>query len=126
MKVPRKSGFSSGKHVQTSCIRRKIYGKGHVLPCLYVGFVGWKRRLEYMLLFCEWTTGVWWAEPACCGLKIDRNKVRTFDQWFLEVCSSLTRLGEDGVKMKRLVAYNCWMVWKARCESLIKRSRIGI
>ena len=45
-----------------------------------------EESLEHMLL-CEWTRGVWLA--GCFGLKIDKQAVKTFDQWLLQVFSGL-------------------------------------
>ena len=35
--------------------------------------------IEYVLLLCEWTRGVW--SSACSGLRLDKNNITRFDVW---------------------------------------------
>ncbi|OMP07076.1 hypothetical protein COLO4_07649 [Corchorus olitorius] len=50
--------------------------------------------VEHLLLLCDWTKRVWWQ--GCFGLKICKERVRTIDQWLLEVFQEISGNSKEG------------------------------
>ena len=61
-----------------------------------------------MLLVCEWTRGVWFN--CCWGLKIEKEKITTINEWLLQVYEGLRKVEREELVTE--VGLICWQVWK--------------
>ncbi|OMO96501.1 hypothetical protein COLO4_15233 [Corchorus olitorius] len=80
--------------------------------------------VEHMILLCDWTRKVWWE--GCLGLKICKDRIRTIDQWFLEVFLELNNSKSDAAKVKSTIAYTCWVIWNLRCQAVMQHKEIDV
>ena len=103
-----------------------------------VGELLWKKRVlkssvcalcgkesetvEHMLLVCEWTRGVWFN--CCWGLKIEKEKLTTIDEWLLQMYEELRKVEREELVTE--VGFICWQVWKIRCEIIVGRKVVSI
>ncbi|OMO94054.1 reverse transcriptase [Corchorus capsularis] len=78
--------------------------------------------IEHMILTCEWTRKVWWE--GCFGLKICKDRIRTMDQWILEVFLEVNNSHGDVDIIKSTIAYTCWIIWNLRCQAIIEHKSL--
>ncbi|OMO82979.1 hypothetical protein COLO4_22747 [Corchorus olitorius] len=80
--------------------------------------------IEHMLLLCSWTRKVWWQ--GCCGLKICCDRIRTLDQWLMEIFKESARISREPEVLKTHIAFTCWTIWKARCQAVFEHKAINV
>ena len=105
---------------------------------ILVGLLLWKKRIvkspicvlcnsanesiKHMIFECEWTRAVWFV--CCSGLKINKEKISSFNVWWLNMYKDLKE--KDCVMMMNNIAYVCWKIWKIKCEMVIEKKSISV
>ncbi|OMO49773.1 hypothetical protein COLO4_38392 [Corchorus olitorius] len=79
--------------------------------------------VEHLILLCPWTRQVWWQ--GCFGLKICKERVRTIDQWLLEVFMEVSKLSKEAESLKTTIAYTCWVIWNSRCRAVMEHKEVS-
>ncbi|OMO94917.1 reverse transcriptase [Corchorus capsularis] len=79
--------------------------------------------VEHLILLCPWTRKVWWQ--GCFGLKICIERVRTIDQWLLEIFMEVSKLSKEAVSLKTTIAYTCWVIWNSRCKAVMEHKEVS-
>ena len=80
------------------------------------------QTVEHMLLVREWTKGVWFK--CCWGLKIEKEKITTIDEWLLQLYVGLKKADREGLIIE--VAFICWQIWKIKSEMVVERKVVNI
>lgn len=73
---------------------------------------------EHCLLLCNWTSAVWFGSSL--NYALDRGRIRTLDNWLMEVHQNKNSLLLGDNDMFSYVCLHLWEIWKHRCEVVMK------
>ncbi|KAM2357734.1 hypothetical protein ACFX1X_006658 [Malus domestica] len=79
--------------------------------------------VEHVFLRCLWVAVVWFG--GALNYKVDAAGIDSWATWLQAVLSSNMGSSADRKWFQAYVAFTCWFIWKARCDSLFNQVSIN-